>query len=296
MEWNEILRLLIKNQWYVLYLACIMVMSAYVQRNGLIYPLLNKLTVFVPSKRLFVVATSAVAGVLPIAGRVSVSAGILDTIAPKDDRRKHYGILDYLSTHHYYLWSPFEKSVIIPMAVLSLSYAEFMQLMWPLTIIAIVVPFVLIFTLLKEDDVIVQTQKQERTKVEWINWQLLVAVAILIMLGNYAREHTDTIKTYLEDNNLSIVSGAWIGFAASFLLGSSSRFAAFTAILTSIFGVQYLPLFFAIDYTGYMLSPTHKCFAIGKMYFNTSLVTYYTHIILLCSLIIAVSILLVLFK
>jgi hypothetical protein len=273
-----------------------MIMSAYVQRNGLIYPLLNKLTVFVPSKRLFVVATSAVAGILPIAGRVSVSAGILDTIAPKDDRRKHYGILDYLSTHHYYLWSPFEKSVIIPMAVLSLSYAEFMQLMWPLTVIAIVVPFVLIFTLLKEDDVIVQTQKQAFTKVEWINWQLLVTVAILIMLGNYAREHTDTIKAYLEDNNLSIVSGAWIGFAASFLLGSSSRFAAFTAILTSIFGVQYLPLFFAIDYTGYMLSPTHKCFAIGKMYFNTSLVTYYTHIILLCSLIIAVSILLVLFK
>lgn len=295
MEWNKVSSLLITNQWYLLYLAGIMIASAYVQRNGLIYPLLNKLTVFVPSKRLFVVATSAVAGILPIAGRVSVSAGILDTIAPKDDRRKHYGILDYLSTHHYYLWSPFEKSVIIPMAVLSLSYAEFMQLMWPLTVIAIVVPFVLIFTLLKEDDVIVQTQKQERTKVEWINWQLLVAVAVIIVLGNYVREHTDTITTYLEDNDWSIISGAWIGFAASFLLGSSSRFAAFTAILASIYGVEFLPLFFAIDYTGYMLSPTHKCFAIGKMYFNTSFVTYYTHVILLCSLIIAVAILLVSF-
>tara|TARA_Y100001949_G_scaffold34364_1_gene27204 strand:- start:383 stop:1252 length:870 start_codon:yes stop_codon:yes gene_type:complete len=289
------MNIIFNNQWYVLYLAGIMIASAYVQCNGLIYPLLNKLTVFVPSKRLFVVATSAVAGILPIAGRVSVSAGILDTIAPKDDRRKHYGILDYLSTHHYYLWSPFEKSVIIPMAVLSLSYAEFMQLMWPLTVIAIVIPFVLIFTLLKEDDVIVQTQKQAFANVEWVNWQLLVTVAILIMLGNYAREHTDTIKTYLEDNNLSIVSGAWIGFAASFLLGSSSRFAAFTAILASIFGVEYLPLFFAVDYTGYMLSPTHKCFAIGKMYFNTSLVTYYTHIILLCSFIITVAILLISF-
>ena len=181
------------------------------------------------------------------------------------------------------------------MAVLSLSYAEFMQLMWPLTVIAIVVPFVLIFTLLKEDDVIVQTQKQERTKVEWINWQLLVAVAVIIVLGNYVREHTDTITTYLEDNDWSIISGAWIGFAASFLLGSSSRFAAFTAILASIYGVEFLPLFFAIDYTGYMLSPTHKCFAIGKMYFNTSFVTYYTHVILLCSLIIAVAILLVSF-
>ncbi len=285
--------IILNNQWYVLYLACIMIMSAYVQRNGLIYPLLNKLTVFVPSNRLFVVITSAVAGILPIAGRVSVSAGILDIIAPKDERRKHYGIIDYLSTHHYYLWSPFEKSVIIPMAVLSLSYTEFMQLMWPLAIIAIVVPFVLIFTLLKEDDVIVQTQKQEHTKVEWLNWQLLVAVALIIMLGNYVREHTDIIKAYLENNDLSIVSAAWIGFAASFLLGSSSRFAAFTAILASIFGIEYLPLFFAVDYTGYMLSPAHKCFAIGKMYFNTSFVTYYTHIILLCSFIITAAILLV---
>lgn len=273
-----------------------MIISAYVQRNGLIYPLLNKLTLFVPSKRLFVVATSAIAGILPIAGRVSISAGILDTIAPKDDRRKHYGILDYLSTHHYYLWSPFEKSVIIPMAVLSLSYVEFMQLMWPLTIIAIVIPFVLIFTLLKEDDVIIQTQKEERIKVEWINWKLLATVAVIIILGNFVREHTDTIKSYLENNNWSIVSGAWLGFAGSFLLGSSSRFAAFTAILTSIFGIEYLPLFFAIDYTGYMLSPTHKCFAIGKMYFNTSLVTYYTHIIFLCSMIIAVAVLLVSFR
>jgi hypothetical protein len=288
--------IILNNQWYVIYLAGIMIISAYVQRNGLIYPLLNKLTLFVPSKRLFVVATSAIAGILPIAGRVSISAGILDTIAPKDDRRKHYGILDYLSTHHYYLWSPFEKSVIIPMAVLSLSYVEFMQLMWPLTIIAIVIPFVLIFTLLKEDDVIIQTQKEERIKVEWINWKLLATVAVIIILGNLVREHTDTIKSYLERNNWSIVSGAWIGFAGSFLLGSSSRFAAFTAILTSIFGIEYLPLFFAIDYTGYMLSPTHKCFAIGKMYFNTSLVTYYTHIIFLCSMIIAVAILLVSFR
>jgi hypothetical protein len=288
--------IILNNQWYVIYLAGIMIISAYVQRNGLIYPLLNKLTLFVPSKRLFVVATSAIAGILPIAGRVSISAGILDTIAPKDDRRKHYGILDYLSTHHYYLWSPFEKSVIIPMAVLSLSYVEFMQLMWPLTIIAIVIPFVLIFTLLKEDDVIIQTQKEERIKVEWINWKLLATVAVIIILGNFVREHTDTIKSYLENNNWSIVSGAWIGFAGSFLLGSSSRFAAFTAILTSIFGIEYLPLFFAIDYTGYMLSPTHKCFAIGKMYFNTSLVTYYTHIIFLCSMIIAVAVLLVSFR
>ena len=32
--------------------------------------------------------------------------------------------------------------------------------------------------------------------------------------------------------------------------------------------------FFAVDFAGYILSPMHKCVAIGKMYFGTSL-TYY---------------------
>jgi hypothetical protein len=45
-------------------------------------------------------------------------------------------------------------------------------------------------------------------------------------------------------------------------------------ILTSLYGIQYLPWFFAVDFAGYILSPMHKCVAIGKMYFGTSL-TYY---------------------
>ena len=45
-------------------------------------------------------------------------------------------------------------------------------------------------------------------------------------------------------------------------------------ILTSLYGLAYLPWFFAVDFAGYILSPMHKCVAIGKMYFGTSL-SYY---------------------
>jgi len=33
--------------------------------------------------------------------------------------------------------------------------------------------------------------------------------------------------------------------------------------------------FFAIDYAGYLLSPTHKCVMIGNSYFGTPLGVYY---------------------
>ena len=287
------LEIIFNNQWYVLYLAGIMVTSAYVQRNGYIYPVLNLLSKYIKSNRLFVVVVSALCGVLPIPGRVSVSAGILDTIAPKDKRRKWYGVIDYLSTHHYYLWSPLEKSVIIPMAVLGLTYTEFLYIMGPLAMIGIILPLFLVFYLLKETDVVWYGTKPKIEKIEWINWKLITAIFVIIVIGNLIKTQTNEIKTYIENNTWSLVTGAWVGFAGSFLLGSSARFAAFTAILTGIFGIQYLPMFFAIDYAGYMLSPVHKCLVIGKMYFQTPTLTYYSFVIMLCSTIVAVSFLLV---
>ncbi len=42
-----------------------------------------------------------------------------------------------------------------------------------------------------------------------------------------------------------------------------------------VFGIETLPLFFAIDYAGYMLSPAHKCLVVGKSYFRTPIAEYY---------------------
>ena len=65
-----------------------------------------------------------------------------------------------------------------------------------------------------------------------------------------------------------------LSFLGAFALGYSSRFGAITVILTSIYGIEYLPWFFAVDFAGYILSPMHKCVAIGKMYFGTKLSDY----------------------
>ena len=64
------------------------------------------------SKRVIVALMSAFTGILPVSGRVTISAGMLDTIAPPKGTkgREKFGIIDYLSTHHYYVWSPLEKN------------------------------------------------------------------------------------------------------------------------------------------------------------------------------------------
>jgi hypothetical protein len=66
-----------------------------------------------------------------------------------------------------------------------------------------------------------------------------------------------------------------IGFAASFLMGSSGKYVAFAVLMAQLFGLQYFVWFFAVDYVGYLLSPTHKCVMVGNRYFGTPLKTYY---------------------
>lgn len=98
--------------------------------------------------------TSALTGILPVPGRVTVTAGVLDTIAPKDPvKRAKFGIIDYLSTHHYYLWSPLEKTIIIPMAVLGLSYGAVIYMLAPLLILSLLFVCSYIIFYVKEEDI-----------------------------------------------------------------------------------------------------------------------------------------------
>jgi hypothetical protein len=66
-----------------------------------------------------------------------------------------------------------------------------------------------------------------------------------------------------------------IGFVVSFLMGSSGKFIAVAVLMAQVFGVEYFLWFFAIDFAGYLVSPTHKCVMIGNRYFGTPLGTYY---------------------
>jgi hypothetical protein len=287
--------LLLDKQQYVLLLAVVMAISFIAKKTQVFLPFYAWIARTVKSKRAVVALISAVSGVLPISGRVAVSAGALDTIAPTDvKKRKNFGIIDYLSTHHFYFWSPLEATVIVPMAVLGLSYWELMSKLWPLLATSIIIILFYIFKVLKEDDIeIVIPDKKDRKK-EKEEWQkqadikadrrqlvdyakTLIFTSLVIILGNIVKANFDTIEAWVKSANESnlIVLVAVVGFLASFALGSSGKFAGFVGLSTSVFGSATLPLFFAVDYAGYMLSPTHKCLVVGKSYFKTPLKDYY---------------------
>lgn len=283
--------------WYVLYLAIVMIFAAWAKKTNFFMPFYRFIAKNVKSKRAVVAIISAISGVLPIEGRVTVSAGFLDTIAPNNERRKMFGIIDYLSTHHYYFWSPLEKTVILPMAVLGLGYSGFIMAVWPLIITCLAVAFFYIFFVLKEEDVAIDLEKKTECKcndhIKWVNWKLLLGVAGVIILGNYLKTFDKQMFAIVKDNETVAVALA-LSFLFSFAMGSSGKYAGFVSLLCTIFGVKFLPLFLAVDYTAYMISPTHKCFMVGKEYFDTPVAEFYKSIGILCGCLILVSLLMVL--
>ena len=116
--------------------------------------------------------------------------------------------------------------------------------------------------------------------LKYVDWKLVAWVALIICLANIVRTNTNEIKDFLGNTGLDIntLSGftilSLLSFAGAFALGSSSRFGAITVILSSIYGIEYLPWFFAVDFVGYLVSPMHKCVAIGMLYFGTKLRYY----------------------
>lgn len=280
---ESIFSLLLNNQEYLILLATVMGLSFVAKKNNVFVPVYEFLARNIKSKRAVVALTSAVSGVLPINGRVVISAGILDTLAPKNKKREKFGIVDYLATHHYYFWSPLEKTVILPIAVLGITYTQFLGRVAPLLIAALIFIMFYIFSVLKEEDIELSiTRKKtsvEEDKQQFVSYaKTLAVVALIIVLGNVISKYSDFIVSFVEatrQDGLLIVA-LIAGFLGSLALGSSSKFGGFTAIAVSIFGIEYLPLFFAVDYAGYILSPMHKCLAIGKSYFGTPIKKYYS--------------------
>ncbi len=122
---------------YLLMIVFIMMVAGLAKEFNLFSPLFNYIKNTFKSNKFVIVILSAIGGILPIEGRVTVSAGILDTIASKNpESRKKYGIIDYISTHHYYMWSPLEKTVILPIAACGLSYVGWLSIFWPLLFIS----------------------------------------------------------------------------------------------------------------------------------------------------------------
>jgi hypothetical protein len=148
---------LLKGQEYLLMIVFVFMAVGLIKDNQLFNSFFYYIKQVVRSNRALIAILSAVGGLLPISGRVTVSAGMLDTVAPKRGQagREHYGVVDYLSTHHYYLWSPLEATVLVPMAAFGITWLAFMQIMWPLLVTTITLIILYIVYVVKETDVIV---------------------------------------------------------------------------------------------------------------------------------------------
>jgi hypothetical protein len=277
------LNILFEEWYYILMLGTVMVLSYYARKFDVFQPLYSWIAKKIKSKRAVIAITSAVSGVLPINGRVVISAGILNTMAPQDERRKKYGVIDYLATHHFYFWSPLEKTVLLPMAALNISYASFIGSVWPLLATLVVCILYYIFGVLKESDVdIVIRSKREKQLLNTKNiikdniFTLFIVTAILA-LGNFVSYHKDYFSKIVDSAHDSemLVLVLLGSFILSFILGSSGKFAGVLAVSLPIFGATYLPILFAANWAGYILSPMHKCMIIGKRMFGSSFKEYY---------------------
>jgi hypothetical protein len=281
------------------------------------------------SNKFVVVILSAIGGILPIEGRVTVSAGLLDTVAPKCGHgREKMGIIDYLANHHYYMWSPLEKTVILPIAAFGLTYGAFISLVAPLLIVSLLFISLYIWYTVKEEELVITpgtfklsavlrnvlpmfialgvyiwgggeenvfpifglltlyyvfiTQQWSPKKLlGYIRWDVLAWVGVVIILGNYFKSYNGEFTTMIKGAGLDphtfagMLTISVIGFIVSFLMGSSGKFIAVAVLMAQVFGVEYFLWFFAIDFAGYLLSPTHKCVMIGNRYFGTPVSTYY---------------------
>ena len=150
----EVLMSVWEKVLFLPYIIGIMIVGGLVKQYGVLNEVFVVLRKTFKSNRLVVASTALVGGILPIEGRVVMSAPLLDSIvSDKAQSRSKFGIVDYLSTHHYYWWSPLEKTVVLPMAALGMSYSTFMShAIVPLTIV-LSFAVVYIFKYVKETDV-----------------------------------------------------------------------------------------------------------------------------------------------
>ena len=322
--------LIYNGQIYLLLIVFVMMIAGMIKEHGLFKDIFCYFEQTLKSKKAVVALVSALTGLLPIKGRVTVSAGMLETLAPDKGccGREKFGPIDYVSTHHYYFWSPLEKTVILPMAAFGLSYSAWIGIIWPL--LAVTIAFILAYLIwgVKETDIELKDCETDikisritryvfpyiagvgaiiagidfiwafgsltiyymfctrtfdlKKLLGYVDWKLVGWVALIIIAANYAVQNTDNIKNFLGNAGLDIntVSGfillSLFSFAGAFALGSSSRFGAITVLMASIYGIEYLPWFFAVDFVGYLISPMHKCVAIGMLYFGTKLRYYAT--------------------
>lgn len=288
---------LIEDWQYVVALAMVLVLSYQAKKYDIFQPFYKFLAKRIKSKRAVLAITSATTAILPINGRTVISGGILQTLAPEDSRRKKFAVIDYLNAHHFYFWSPLEASVLLPMAALHITYWSFFGHVWPMLLTVIVCALAYTFGVVKEEDVdIVIEDKRSIQKLDAKKYlkegaMTVLLVALLDMAGNVLNYNSAWFDHFMHNVNKEgvLLPVLIVSFAISWLLGSSEKFSGITGIVASIFGLTYLPIIFAVNWCGYILSPMHKCMLLGKRFFGADWKDYYKVLAGICAAVLTVA-------
>jgi hypothetical protein len=188
----EILQYL-DDEIYLFVLISIMVVSGIAKEKSLFAGTYGFLKSKFESNRVVIMLLSFVSGVLPIEGRATVSAGILDTATDSNGdnaSRRKLGIIDFLTTHHFYMWSPIEKPVLLPMAAFGLGYSAWIGMLWPLLLVSAVFIVSYCWLAVDEHEVVISECPESSTLWDFVKNTLpfLTAIVAYMMLGGEGPE------------------------------------------------------------------------------------------------------------
>ena len=329
---------ILKNELYMGYIFGIMILGGFIREHSALEDVYSLAKKYVKDNRVLVIITSLLGGILPIPGRVALSAPLLDTIAPPDkERRSAFGVIDYLSVHHYYWWSPLEKTVVLPMAVMGVSYSTFLG--YTIIPLAITLAYTWWYIFTKVPAASVVPNLEYVRDFNWrraiTGWAPLIATVILLLntgkggaifffpwfgamcayysivyrdwkwgrlidakfaviativlaFGGIVGQIKEPVMAYLNAATPDmLIPASLVAMVAAYIMGSSGKYAGMTSALVAVFGPQYLVWFLCTEYSGYLVSPAHKCLMIGQQYFGTPLKKYMVVLSRLCAILIA---------
>ena len=329
---------ILKNELYMGYIFGIMILGGFIREHSALEDVYSLAKKYVKDNRVLVIITSLLGGILPIPGRVALSAPLLDAIAPPDkERRSAFGVIDYLSVHHYYWWSPLEKTVVLPMAVMGVSYSTFLGYTIIPLAITLAYTWWYIFTKVPAASVVpnleyvrdfnwrraitgwapliatvillLNTGKggaifffpwfgamcayysivyRDWKWGRWIDAKFAVIATIVLAFGGIVGQIKEPVMAYLKAATPDmLIPASLVAMVAAYIMGSSGKYAGMTSALVSVFGPQYLVWFLCTEYSGYLVSPAHKCLMIGQQYFGTPWKKYMVVLSRLCAILIA---------
>ena len=125
---------------------------------------------------------------------------------------------------------------------------------------------------------------------KYLDGKFAIIATVVLALGGVVGQIKEPVMAYLKSADPSmIIPVSIVATIAAWIMGSSGKYAGMTSALVLIFGDKYLVWFLATEYSGYLLSPAHKCLMIGQQYFGTPIRKYYKVVGGLCAWLIAYS-------